>query len=84
MSDWIAIALSTACSLIAGAASYGSLKSNQTQLEKEIDRISGEMKDFMVNYVTQKHFDSVVQLLQTSQSEMQRDIKEILQILAKR
>lgn len=78
------LGVTTLCSLVAGAVSYGSLKASQNQFEKELGRLSNEVSSFMVIYVTQKHFDSVVQLLQTSQSEMQRDIKEILQILAKR
>lgn len=85
VNDWIAAnAISILGSVVSAGVVYGMQKAKGRETELRLTNAEVEIKSFMTTYVTQKHFDTIVQLLQKGQDEMQRDIKRILEILAQR
>jgi len=84
MAEYWSVALSVITSLMIAAVSYGANQNKIENIQKELDRLAADLGEISSLYVAQKHFDFVVQSLQRSQDDMQKDIKQILLILSHR
>lgn len=80
MSGDIQTYISAFTGLASAAIGYGVLRATVNRLQIDVDRVVSEFD----KYVTVRHFEGVIQAIQSDQAEMKRDIKEILSVLSKR
>lgn len=65
-------------SVASGLVGYGIMREKVRRTEKDLEDLRRDQKDF----VTQKHFDTVLEPLKTAVVVIQKDIKEILRAVS--
>lgn len=62
---------------------YGVLKTQITQLNRDLARMEEDLLLIKNQYVTLRHFEAVISRIQSAQDDMGRDIKQILELVSK-
>lgn len=68
------IAFSLLCSIFSGGLVWGVTREKVTRLEKDCEKLGGELESIKNDFVSHKHFEAVIE-------PMRQDVKEILRIL---
>ena len=83
MAEWVSVAFSALSSVLLLAMSYGVFKAKIDRLERSVDQLYESHESMTEKYVSQKHFESVINDIQENQREIGRDIRSILALLSK-